>query len=64
VISHPTTTSATSQSPTNIQTSTSPSSSGGSSSISWSYLGIIAVNAALFLTLGGLVAMRRKNRKG
>lgn len=61
----------TSSTPTTIATTSSGSSpttttsrsAGSSSSISWSYIAIVAINAALLLVLGGLVVPRRNTAR-
>ena len=46
---------------TTITSSASSNSSpASSSSISWSYVGVVVIDVAVFLILGGLVALRRK----
>ena len=54
------TTSSTLPSSSSTSSTTSSSSSAGSSSISWGYVELVAINATLFLLLCGPFAIRKK----
>jgi len=46
---------------TTASSTASSSSSGSSLAISWSYLGVVAINVALLLALSGLAVARKRN---
>jgi hypothetical protein len=56
---------STSSSPSYSSASSTTNSSGGSLSIAWNYVGMVAINAAVFIMVGAFVATKRKNvRRG